>query len=185
MKTCNLCNQTKTNSEFSKDKNTPDYLRPWCRACGRTRPRNPQLKVPVDVIDRKCIGCEEVKEAKHFYYNWKREEFTSRCKPCHSDASRKLYADKSKFRVLQNDAYYRKQYGITLLEVEEMKQRCNNSCEICGILFATDNKPRVDHCHVTGRVRGLLCHKCNVAIGLLKDDASLMRKAAEYVTQGS
>ena len=51
MKTCNICNQTKTNHEFAKDKNNKDYLRDWCRACGRTRPRKPYLKVPQHVLD--------------------------------------------------------------------------------------------------------------------------------------
>lgn len=181
MKTCSICKETKTNHEFSKDRNTPDYLRDWCRKCGRTRPRKPGLSVPKDAIPRTCAGCKAAKPASDFYYNWKREEFTARCKPCHSEASKQLYAEKSKFRILQNDAYYRKQYGITLLEVEEMKQKANNQCQICSVDFDTKNRPRVDHCHSTGRVRGLLCHKCNVALGLLHDSADLLRKAADYV----
>ena len=181
MKTCNICNQTKTNHEFAKDKNNKDYLRDWCRACGRTRPRKPYLKVPQDAFPRTCIGCNETKEATHFYYNWKREQFTSRCKPCHAEASRKLHANKTKFRVLQNDAYYRRQYGITLLEVEELKIKSENKCAICTAEFSTDNKPRIDHCHKTEKIRGLLCHRCNVGIGLFGDSAELLRKAAKYV----
>lgn len=185
MKTCSVCNQTKTNFEFNKDRTSPDYMKPWCRPCGRTKPRKPHALVPKDAPDKKCIGCQEIKKASSFYYNWKQEEFTARCKPCHAESSRKLYANKSKFRVLQNDAYYRRHYGITLLEVEELKQKANHQCQICSSEFSEKNKPRVDHCHSTGKIRGLLCHKCNVALGLLQDSSKLLRKAASYVSKTS
>jgi hypothetical protein len=42
-------------------------------------------------------------------------------------------------------------------------------------------KLMVDHCHATGKVRGLLCHNCNRALGLLKDDKSTIRRALEYL----
>jgi hypothetical protein len=59
----------------------------------------------------------------------------------------------------------------------------NYRCAICGtdkptgkwVVFA------VDHCHVTGKVRGLLCNECNRGMGLLRDDATLLRKAADYL----
>ncbi len=53
---------------------------------------------------------------------------------------------------------------------------------ICG---AVENGKRknfcIDHDHATGKVRGLLCHNCNVAIGLMKDNTDLLKKAAEYL----
>ena len=181
MKTCNICNITKTNAEFSRDRNSKDYMREWCRSCGKTKPKKPHLKVPKDAEPRSCVGCNETKEASQFYYNWKREQFTSRCKPCHAASSKKLYQDKSKFRVLQNDSYYRRQYGITLIEVQELKEQHNNQCAICSIEFTENAKPRVDHCHRTQKIRGLLCHKCNLGIGLFKDNPILLERAAQYV----
>ena len=50
-------------------------------------------------------------------------------------------------------------------------------CEICGRIGPRDQ----DHDHVTGQMRGLLCRQCNVALGQLQDDASLIRRAAEYL----
>jgi hypothetical protein len=53
-------------------------------------------------------------------------------------------------------------------------------CAICS--KHQERRPlNVDHCHNTGTIRGLLCDKCNMAIGLLEDDATLLRKAQEYL----
>jgi hypothetical protein len=44
-------------------------------------------------------------------------------------------------------------------------------------------KLAVDHCHDTGKVRRLLCHNCNRALGLFKDNSDILRKAADYVEE--
>jgi len=75
-------------------------------------------------------------------------------------------------------------YGITHEDYERMLEEQKGKCAICG----TD-KPRrkgrlyfsVDHCHDTGKVRGLLCDFCNNGIGRLNDDPALLRKAIEYL----
>lgn len=71
-------------------------------------------------------------------------------------------------------------YGITLADFWAMFRAQNGCCAIC----LTPTAPvelRVDHCHITETVRGLLCHGCNVGIGWLGDDPARMRRAAEYV----
>ena len=57
-----------------------------------------------------------------------------------------------------------------------------NACAICRKIFEGKNC-HVDHNHETGKVRGLLCHNCNVGIGSLQDSASLLRIAASYIEQ--
>lgn len=76
----------------------------------------------------------------------------------------------------------RKKFGLTLQEWFEMMERQSSRCAICG----THNDDHwqslhVDHCHTTGQVRGLLCQKCNRALGFFKDDPFLLRKAADYL----
>jgi len=82
-----------------------------------------------------------------------------------------------------------KYYGIGIEEYEEMQEIQDNKCAICDnhetALNPKTEEPRdlaVDHCHSTGNVRGLLCSQCNTAIGLLKDDVSILQKAIVYLT---
>lgn len=87
------------------------------------------------------------------------------------------------------NAYYKRNYGIDDKELQKMKEEQNNRCYLCnsdGFLIGKNNhteKLAVDHCHETGKVRKLLCHNCNRALGLFKDNPELMRKAADYVEQ--
>ena len=59
-------------------------------------------------------------------------------------------------------------------------------CAICGRSNSNKNKGmlHVDHCHKTGKIRGLLCHNCNVSIGLLADDPAIFRRAIKYIMKG-
>lgn len=85
------------------------------------------------------------------------------------------------------NAYYLRNYGIDEKELERMKESQDNKCSLCGsqgFLIGKKGhheKLAVDHCHKTGKVRSLLCHNCNRALGLLQDDPDLMERAADYI----
>jgi hypothetical protein len=89
------------------------------------------------------------------------------------------------------NAYYKRNYGIDDTVLAKMQEEQNNKCFICdseGFLIGKNNhkqKLAVDHCHTTGKVRKLLCHNCNRALGLFKDNPEILRKAADYVEQHS
>ena len=87
-----------------------------------------------------------------------------------------------------SDKYYQKQYGVGLRDVEAMYQEQNGKCAICDehgfkMRDVHTSGLNLDHCHTTGKVRGLLCHNCNRAIGLLQDDTERMRRAIDYVSK--
>jgi N12 class adenine-specific DNA methylase len=69
-------------------------------------------------------------------------------------------------------------YGLTLQDYEAMRERQEGRCLICQKL---SDLLVVDHCHETGRVRGLLCRSCNLALGYLEDDPRRAIRAARYV----
>lgn len=81
----------------------------------------------------------------------------------------------------RHSAYLRK-FGITVAQYDEMLLAQKGVCAICaGSPVAPGNRLHVDHDHKTDAVRGLLCGRCNRAIGLLNDDADLLASAVRYL----
>jgi hypothetical protein len=84
------------------------------------------------------------------------------------------------------DRYYRKSYNIGFDEIQSMLIKQDYLCAICreeGFKMNDKvyNNLNVDHCHSTGQVRGLLCHNCNRALGLLKDNIERLKSAITYL----
>lgn len=79
-------------------------------------------------------------------------------------------------------------YGLTLEGFLQMYERQSGQCAICQISMRTRANQKdaccVDHDHVTGKVRGLLCSSCNMGIGQLGDSAERLRAAASYLDRG-
>lgn len=80
----------------------------------------------------------------------------------------------------------KRNYGISHKEYEEMWEKQEGLCKICNSPETVKLKGvvkllAVDHCHVSGKIRGLLCNNCNRAIGMLKDCPSTLRKVALYL----
>ena len=77
-------------------------------------------------------------------------------------------------------------YGISLKEYERLNTVQKGKCAICEETPDKNkpsqaNKLHVDHCHITGKVRGLLCHLCNRAIGLFRERKDLLQKGIDYL----
>jgi len=76
-----------------------------------------------------------------------------------------------------------KQYGLSLEEYNTLLENQNNQCCICGNVAKENKYLAVDHDHITGRVRGLLCETCNVGLGSLKDSVEILYAAIEYLSK--
>lgn len=82
------------------------------------------------------------------------------------------------------DYNFRRKYGITLIDYNEMLVAQGGCCAVCERTDTGNSKHphfAVDHSHLTGAVRGLLCHHCNIALGAVKDNPSLLRELADYL----
>jgi hypothetical protein len=83
------------------------------------------------------------------------------------------------------ELHMKRAYGLDFKDYERMLEEQNGVCAICSSPPPNNRKTRlaIDHCHKTGKVRGLLCDKCNRSIGLLKDDVSVLKSAIKYLTK--
>lgn len=79
----------------------------------------------------------------------------------------------------------KKRYGITLEQYELLFAKQNQCCAICKKHQSEfDTSLAVDHCHLTGKVRGLLCYNCNMGLGRFKDNINYLKEAILYLERG-
>lgn len=146
-----------------------------------------------------CTKCGETKADSEFYirrtqalHSWCiacMKELRIKRNPVIAEYQRRRRKGRSGVeRDLEKDYQLQYNFGITLDEYNTKLENQNYCCAICGKESGTDlhsgartKQLSVDHDHRTGLVRGLLCNDCNRAIGQMKDDVKLLRKAAEYL----
>jgi hypothetical protein len=96
--------------------------------------------------------------------------------------ARDRYArDPERVKTFQRRSYLKRAYGITDSDYEARLRAQGGVCAICGRCDSRRYRLAVDHCHLTGRVRGLLCGKCNRALGYFEDSTELLLGAAIYL----
>ena len=81
----------------------------------------------------------------------------------------------------KRDYYLKYKYGISLAQLYELLEAQDNGCAICAKPILDYSDCRTDHCHKTGKVRGILCHGCNVGLGYFYENTTAMRNAADYI----
>lgn len=119
----------------------------------------------------------------HAYYQAHKQEIAAQ--------HRQRYATDSEYRAQRCEwnAYRRRSarikrcYGISPEQHEALLTRQGGACAICR--KRSDEPLIVDHCHLTGEVRGLLCRGCNLGLGFFKDDARLMAAAIAYLARAA
>ena len=94
------------------------------------------------------------------------------------------YPDKAKERGRKGQLRsVTRRYGISLEEYHRMLVIQDGKCAICGNSSPHNRRLGIDHNHVTGRVRELLCVSCNAALGGFRDNPALLRAALEYLAK--
>lgn len=92
---------------------------------------------------------------------------------------------KSKQYKYVADNHYKRMYGISLEDYNKMLKNQNEVCAICSKVCITGRALAVDHCHKTGKIRGLLCAHCNTALGRFNDDPVMLEKAIKYLKEAN
>lgn len=145
--------------------------------------------IPSDGITKQCRDCGEIKEV-HFFYksNTRGDGFSASCKEC-SKVRTYSYRTTTKGMIRTVVARQKnrlKKFSLTPEKFDAMLASQDYKCAICFQPETSTFKGKVrtlaiDHCHVTGAVRALLCGACNQAIGKLGEDPERMRRAADYI----
>ena len=126
-----------------------------------------------------CSVCKIEKPLKEFSKWSTRKTYKSKCKECCTAFNKVWYkANKEK----KQDYSLKYNHGISLDQYNMMLQAQNHLCYICGkndqnIMLS------VDHNHKTGKIRSLLCDKCNRGLGYFNDSLELIKKVAEYLEE--
>lgn len=207
LRQCTKCKIYKNKCEFSKNFKGKDGLRSWCKkcikenlpvriigkckcGCGRDLIVNGFVKIKYikghDKLlpRRNCLECGVVLNLKNM---------TNYCKlHFHSHKSNSLPSSmteeerKSRIKIQVRNSRLMLEYGITIEDYNNMLREQNYKCYLCGRehVDSLDGQKKlvIDHCHETGKVRKLLCKKCNTTLGLFENEAT-KNKFLNYIKE--
>jgi hypothetical protein len=171
-KQCNKCKNVKSEEDF--------YMKlgrraATCKDCHKQARRTyyaENMKVEIVPGGHPCAECGEPCPKRKI--GGPARKYCSR--PCAAAGNAKSYPERQRGYILSR-------YGITQADYARMIVEQGNRCAVC---FTTNPASKsgtwhVDHCHKSGRVRGLLCARCNIGLGQFQDDPIRLRAAAIYI----
>jgi hypothetical protein len=175
-KRCPDCGEEKAQDGYGKNATQADGLSFYCLDCNRHRARQHYRKkraaagFSVREPDRspegykRCSGCRAQLPLAQFHaHKTQRDGLNAYCKSCRSQQNRA--------------AHLKHSYGLGTDELRVMIEQQRGVCAICK----RRDPVQVDHDHLFGSVRGVLCFPCNVALGHLQDDIELFQNAIDYL----
>lgn len=157
-KRCSKCGDMYGLDGFHRDRSKRDGLHPICKECHKRRHRQ----------WRASLTAEQHEHLKRVSREWR-------------------LSNPQRAALGVRNATLKAKYGIGVEEYESMLARQNGVCAICGAdgpRIAGGKNLHIDHCHKTGKLRGLLCQPCNTALGRFLEEPKLLRKAAAYLENG-
>ena len=130
---------------------------------------------------KKCNICHKILPLTRFSKSSiKKSGYRGDCKSCQQITKRK-WSNTNYHRDYEKNRKLISTYGITLKDFRQKLECQEYKCEICKCTIADDKHTHVDHCHTTGKVRGLLCSKCNHAMGLVNENTTTLHNMINYI----
>ena len=130
---------------------------------------------------KRCSKCRTV--GGEFHKNKRQPDgFQNQCKACTAEAGRQDY---EKHKRKRTSAGLERKYGISLDDYEQMSEDQDHACALCQEPEMVEGRRMaIDHDHETGRIRGLLCFKCNTSLGRVCDTQAALERLVAYVGGG-
>lgn len=205
IKECSRCHEEKELNLFYKNRRGKNGVDPHCKKCDNNRKtsylREKSRKLGkkervYTLISRelfskglkKCPGCKEIKTLESFYKSeGSHNGYASHCIICSTqvvgsrpnlkEERRRYYG---KYKETQFLCKLKREFNLSGEEYYRYLNEQNGVCAICN--KKEDNKRlAVDHCHKTGKIRGLLCTRCNPALGFLQDNIEIAKNLVLYL----
>jgi Autographiviridae endonuclease VII len=132
----------------------------------------------IDQQDKTCTRCHQTKARDDFgNHRSKRDGKYSWCRACASDYNRQYREQRKPYWRGRTRQRIANQFGVTAATITQVFEDSDGLCALCYDEPATV----IDHDHLTGRIRGAVCHNCNIALGHLKDDVGRVLRAYDYL----
>lgn len=138
----------------------------------------------MEITLKMCGKCLAMKAVEDFYKNrWTKSGTTYKCKECYDSYTKNYLKEHPNYNKAKHRSWsLNKKYNITKEDYKNLLIEQDFKCAICGRNQQEFKKGLcVDHDHKTNKVRGLLCVNCNLALGSLFDDISLLKLATNYL----
>jgi len=161
MKRCRECDEFKPLDDFYRATGSRDGHRSACKACDSARAKARYAADPKRTIER--------------VQAWRRAN-VERAKE-----TQRRYRSERDYAAMMRDSHLRRKFGMTQEQYERRLAQQGGGCAVCGRAPKAGKSLHIDHDHETGYVRGLLCFKCNAALGQLGDDLGRIERALTYV----
>lgn len=177
IKQCSVCKETKEETDFYRKKKGSFDRQTRCKTCTKEAVKKWASENRIKANKTKLKWARENRDK----VNKKQRDWLIN-NPEKAKAKREI--QKKWYRKNQDitrNSRLKYVYGITLSEYENMLKAQNGVCAICFHVSDDGKNLCVDHNHDTGEVRGLLCSKCNTAIGLLKENTDYLLSAIKYL----
>lgn len=173
LKECKNCKENKPKSEYYKNKLSKDRLQYVCKSCWLNKCKKFRADNP-----------DTIKNTNRNQYLKKREERIEKANayqkahPEQRKRNRANFIKRNPRRMRELDI--KRKYGISLEFYDSMILKQNNKCLICKTSLESIKKC-IDHDHLTLRIRGILCSRCNTSLGLLKENITTLKNMIKYI----
>ena len=174
MKQCAKCKKILPIAEFHKDKSRQDGVYSYCKKCNYENVRKYIEKKPKHYSEYgKRYRVKNHEKLMDYSRKW---AINNRTRHIQTSCD---WQHRNKDRVFANNI--KRNFGISVKQYSELLKNQGGVCAICGSIPNAKKRMAIDHDHKTGRIRGLLCHMCNLSLGGFRDDPEMLKAAIVYL----